>query len=132
MPLLWSSPGVVKPGAVDAPVELVDVGTTLLSALGIPRDARMRGDDLGAVLAGHPEAGPKLAFASVEDSHMVTDGRLKVVCSAQRGALSAVRPHRRFRRAHQPRDPAARRRGASPRGARRLLELHSRASKHLP
>src|SRR5690606_34243825 len=41
VPLLWSSPGKATPGLVPTPVELVDVGTTLLSALGMPRDARM-------------------------------------------------------------------------------------------
>jgi arylsulfatase A-like enzyme len=81
VPLLWSSPGAVQPGDSDAPVELVDVGATILSTAGIPRDARMRGDDLSGVLAqAHP--GPKLAFASVEERHMVSDGRYKAICSA--------------------------------------------------
>ncbi|MFT3922533.1 MAG: sulfatase-like hydrolase/transferase [Myxococcales bacterium] len=83
VPLLWSSPGQVSPGVSDAPVELVDVGTTLLSAAGVPREARMRGDDLGAVLNGFAEAGPQVAFASVEQRHMATDGRLKVVCMGE-------------------------------------------------
>ncbi|HEX6240403.1 MAG TPA: sulfatase-like hydrolase/transferase [Polyangiales bacterium] len=81
VPLLWSAPGVIEPGDSDAPVELVDVGSTILSTAGIPRDARMRGDDLSGVLARtHP--GPRLAFASVEERHMVTDGRYKAICSA--------------------------------------------------
>lgn len=81
VPLFWSSPGAVQPGESAAPVELVDVGSTILSTAGIPRDARMRGDDLSGLLARtHP--GPKLAFASVEERHMVTDGRYKAICSA--------------------------------------------------
>jgi len=83
VPLLWSSPGVVRPGVTDAPVELVDVGTSVLSAAGVPREARMRGDDLGALLAGEAGAGPPLAFAAVEDRHMVTDGHLKAICVAR-------------------------------------------------
>jgi hypothetical protein len=83
VPLLWSSPGVVQPGVVDAPVELADVGTTLLSALGMPRDARMRGDDLGALLRDPKAQGPRVAFASVEDRHMATDGKLKAICTSQ-------------------------------------------------
>jgi hypothetical protein len=82
IPLVWSSPGATRPALVDTPVELTDIGTSLLSAAGIPREARMRGDDLGAVLAGHADAGPRFAFASVEASHMATDGRFKAVCAA--------------------------------------------------
>jgi arylsulfatase A-like enzyme len=80
VPLLWSSPGVVKPGVSDVPVELVDVGSTILSTAGVPRDARMRGDDLSPVLAGAVK-GPKYAFASVDEQHMVMDGRYKALCS---------------------------------------------------
>ncbi len=83
VPLLWSSPGVVAPGVTDAPVELVDVGTSVLSAAGVPREARMRGDDLGALLAGEVGAVPSFAFATVEDRHMVTDGHLKAICVAR-------------------------------------------------
>ncbi len=82
VPLLWSSPDRVKPALVDAPVELVDVGTSILSAAGVPREARMRGDDLGALLAGDSHAAPPFAFAAVEDRHMVSDGHLKAICVA--------------------------------------------------
>jgi HEAT repeat protein len=41
----------------------------------------MRGDDLSGVLAGSAQ-GPKYAFASVEERHMVMDGRYKAICSA--------------------------------------------------
>jgi arylsulfatase A-like enzyme len=82
VPLVWSSPGKVNPGVVSAPVELVDIGTTLLSALGMPRDARMRGDDFGALLADPKAEGPRHAFAAVDDRNMVSDGRLKLLCAA--------------------------------------------------
>ncbi|MBC7173369.1 MAG: sulfatase, partial [Polyangiaceae bacterium] len=80
VPLVWSSPGVVAPGSSDAPVELIDVATTLLAALGIPRDARMRGDDLGPLLAGADSIVTEHAFAAVDNERMITDGRLKVIC----------------------------------------------------
>jgi arylsulfatase A-like enzyme/HEAT repeat protein len=83
VPLLWSSPGVVAPGVSDVPVELIDVGSTILSTAGVARDARMRGDDLSAVLGGDPSAGPRFAFASVEERHMVTDGQFKLLCSVR-------------------------------------------------
>jgi HEAT repeat protein/phosphoglycerol transferase MdoB-like AlkP superfamily enzyme len=79
VPLLWSSAGVA-PGAVEHAVSAVDIGTTLLAALGIPREARMRGRDLGAVLAGTGRAGGGFAFASIADARMVTDGRHKAIC----------------------------------------------------
>ena len=81
VPLLWSSPGAVRARSVDAPIELVDVAVTLLAALGVPPDPRMRGDDLGALLAGDDDAGPQYAFASVAEEWMVTDGRLKAICA---------------------------------------------------
>ncbi|MCA9535987.1 MAG: sulfatase-like hydrolase/transferase [Myxococcales bacterium] len=79
VPLIWSSPGLVRPFVSDAPVELVDIATTLLAALAIPRDARMRGDDLGPLLV-HQEGGPAYAFAEVGDARMVTDGHHKAIC----------------------------------------------------
>lgn len=80
VPLIWSSPDLVVPSRVDAPVEIIDIATTLLAALGIPRDARMRGDDLGPLLAGHAEPRPAAAFSEIDDARMVTDGRYKAIC----------------------------------------------------
>lgn len=85
VPLIWSSPDQVVPSRVDAPVEIVDLATTLLAALGIPRDARMRGDDLGPILAGHTEPRPSAAFAEIDDARMVMDGRYKAICPRRGG-----------------------------------------------
>ena len=78
VPLLWSSPSARR-GVHDAPVELIDLATTLLAALGIPRDARMRGDDLGDVLA-RGEGGPRVAFAEIDDQRMVVENPYKLIC----------------------------------------------------
>ncbi len=86
VPLLWSSPGAVRPAVVDAPVELVDLAPTILAALGVPPDVRMRGDDLGALLLGAASAAPRFAFASLGEEWMVTDGRLKAICAEQEDA----------------------------------------------
>jgi len=86
VPLLWSSPGQVLPGSTRAPVDLIDLPTTLLSALGIPKDARMQGDDLGAVLADASARGPGFAFASLPDLAMTTDGTLKLLCAQRSGS----------------------------------------------
>lgn len=83
VPVVWSSPGAVTPATTDVPIELVDVGSTILSSAGIARDPRMRGDDLGPVLLGNRSAGPRFAFASVEERHMVCDGRYKAICSPE-------------------------------------------------
>ncbi len=91
VPLLWSSPGAVAARVTDVPVELVDLAPTLLSALGIPRDARMRGDDLGGVLRGDDASGPGYAFASVAGRRMVTDGHHKLACEGERCALFDLR-----------------------------------------
>jgi arylsulfatase A-like enzyme/HEAT repeat protein len=80
VPALWSAPDVVRPRIVDAPIEIIDLTTTLLAALGVPRDARMRGDDLGPVLAGAAPGRALRAFASTEGERMWTDGRLKLLC----------------------------------------------------
>jgi arylsulfatase A-like enzyme len=81
IPLIWSTPGLVPARTIAAPVELVDIATTLLAALAIPRDARMRGDDLGPLLV-HGEGGPTHAFAEVGDARMVTDGTHKAICES--------------------------------------------------
>ena len=84
VPLIWNAPGLT-PRRVSAPVELVDIATTLLSALGIPLDARMRGDDLGGLLLSEEAQTPAHAFADVGDERMVADERFKLIC-ASRGA----------------------------------------------
>jgi arylsulfatase A-like enzyme/HEAT repeat protein len=80
VPLLWSSPGIAPPRVVSAPVELVDITTTLLGALQIPRDVRMRGVDLSGILAGAAPARSLRAFASTDELRMWTDGRWKAIC----------------------------------------------------
>ncbi len=83
VPLIWSSPGIASAGRVDRPVEILDIATTILSTAGIPRDARMRGDDLGPLLAGADIEVPQYAFASIDTERMATDGRHKLLCDPQ-------------------------------------------------
>ena len=83
VPLLWSTPGI-EARTSERPVELVDIATTVLASLGIPRDARMRGDDIGPLLRGEEESGPDYAFAGIGDERMIVDGRYKAICSAGR------------------------------------------------
>jgi arylsulfatase A-like enzyme/HEAT repeat protein len=80
VPVLWSSPGQVKARSISAPIEIVDLTTTLLAALGIPREARMRGDDLGPLLAGEAAPARMHAFASIDGARMIADQRSKLIC----------------------------------------------------
>lgn len=86
VPLLVSAPGLVATGRrVAEPVQLVDLLPTVLSAYGIPRPPRVRGRDLGALLAvGAPKgggAGEGLAFAEVEDQTMFARGSHRLLCN---------------------------------------------------
>ncbi|MEY4582734.1 MAG: hypothetical protein RL701_7437 [Pseudomonadota bacterium] len=85
VPLLWSSPGRVAPHRVEAPVQLVDIAPTLLAALGIPRDPRMRGSDLSAALSGTSTLPKARAFASIDELRMWSDGQHKLVCETHEG-----------------------------------------------
>jgi arylsulfatase A-like enzyme len=91
VPWLWSSPGAITPRRIEAAVDLVDLGATLLSALGVPREARMRGDDLTGLLAGAQPAGPMHAFSSIDGAQMVTDGRFKLACEPRQCRLFDLR-----------------------------------------
>jgi arylsulfatase A-like enzyme len=86
VPLLWSSPGRTPPHHVLSAVQLADLAPTLLAALGVPRDARMRGADLTGLLAGGPENPALRAFASIDELRMWTDGKHKLICEASQGA----------------------------------------------
>ncbi len=64
----------------EAPVETLDIPTTLLGALGLPADPRMAGDDWSAVLGGEAPKLPHAAYAETETLHMVFDGTYKAIC----------------------------------------------------
>ena len=74
---------------VPGPVGLVDVAPTLLSLLGIPASARMRGHDLSPFMAEKPlqaDRGP--VFAEIDRKKMVVDGRYKLVCDLEVGTCA--------------------------------------------
>ena len=90
VPLVVSAPGLVAARRVDRPVQLVDLLPTLLSAYGIPRPPRVRGRDLGALLApsappGSPPSalpvGDGLAFAEVDDAKLLAVGTRRLICT---------------------------------------------------
>lgn len=98
VPLVVSAPGLLVPRRVSAPVQLVDLLPTVLAGLAIPRPARVRGADLGPLLAGlpppapaSPSPGPSLpgfAFAETDTQTMLARGNLRLICARKIGACA--------------------------------------------
>ena len=95
VPLVVVGPGVRRGARVASVVQTIDLLPTALSALGIPRPARLRGRDLGPMLAG--EAGapdPGFAFAETDDFALVASGVDRLVCERRAAACALYRPSR--------------------------------------
>lgn len=105
VPLVVSAPGIIEPGRVVPPVQLIDLLPTVLAGLDIPRPARVRGADLGPYLAGAGRAGgteepgpPKLplddslkrglAFSETDAHTMLARGSLRLLCARKIGACA--------------------------------------------
>jgi hypothetical protein len=87
VPLVVAGPGVVPGARIDAAVQTIDLLPTALSALGIPRPARLRGRDLGPLLAGKASATePGFAFAETDGEALVAEGTKRVVCERRAAA----------------------------------------------
>ncbi|MCA9598492.1 MAG: sulfatase-like hydrolase/transferase [Myxococcales bacterium] len=86
VPLVIDAPEVLPPRRISETVQSVDLLPTVLGALDIPRPARMRGRDLGALLAKkrEPEAG--LALAETEEQALLAEGPWRLVCQRKVGA----------------------------------------------
>jgi hypothetical protein len=96
VPLVVAGPGVRAGARVPAVVQTIDLLPTALSALGIPRPARLRGRDLGPLLAGKGEASAGadggFAFAETDDYALVASGPDRLVCQRQAAACVLLRP----------------------------------------
>jgi|GEM_PF-269174 len=81
VPLVIAGPKIA-PGVRRAPVQTIDLLPTVLAALDIPRPARVRGRDLGEVIAENKPTGDHdgLAFAESDDYTMVARGSDRLVC----------------------------------------------------
>ncbi len=95
VPLVVVGPGVRATGRVGAVVQTIDLLPTALSALGIPRPARLRGRDLGALLSG---AGKGLAdddgraFVETDAYELIASGAERLICQRQAAACALYRP----------------------------------------
>ena len=91
VPLVIVAPGIA-PGVVGVPVQTIDLLPTTLAALDVPLPARVRGRDLGGLLAGASHGGATgtgspgspteegLAYAETDDYTLVARGDERLVC----------------------------------------------------
>ncbi len=88
VPLVVVGPGVA-PRRIPTVVQTIDLLPTVLSALGIPRPARVRGRDLGPLLAGlGAENDLGLAYVETDDYSLVARGADRLVCARHIGACA--------------------------------------------
>jgi hypothetical protein len=93
VPLVVVGPGVRRGARVPTVVQTVDLLPTALSALGIPRPARLRGRDLGPLLAGDARAiDAGFAFAETDGYALVASGPDRLVCERRAAACALYRP----------------------------------------
>jgi arylsulfatase A-like enzyme len=92
VPLVVVGPGVRKGARVQSVAQTIDLLPTVLSALGIPRPARVRGRDLGRALTGAGAADPGFALAETDDASLVASGGDRLVCERRAAACALYRP----------------------------------------
>ncbi|AKT40437.1 sulfatase-like hydrolase/transferase [Chondromyces crocatus] len=91
VPLVVSAPGLLAPRRVKAAVGLTDILPTVLAGLSIPRPARIRGADLGPLLAGKVEGAEEekfTAFVETDAQAMLGRGSLRLLCMRRVGACA--------------------------------------------
>lgn len=87
VPLIVNAPGLVPPGRVDIPVQTIDLLPTVLGALSVPAQPRIRGRDLGSLLSGRLEkADLGFAYAETEEQSMLAEGPWRLICARRLGA----------------------------------------------
>jgi arylsulfatase A-like enzyme len=93
VPLVVAGAGVRRAARVATVVQSIDLLPTALSALGIPRPARLRGRDLGPLLAGDARALDEgFAFAETDDYALVAADGDRLVCERRVAACALYRP----------------------------------------
>jgi HEAT repeat protein len=86
VPLVVSAPGLLPAHRVDAPAQTIDILPTVLAALAIPPSPRLRGRSIGPSLLGPTPSTPGMAFAETEESSLLAEGSLRLVCARKLGA----------------------------------------------
>lgn len=85
VPLVVAGPGV-KTQRIQEVVQTIDLLPTMLSALSVPRPPRIRGRDLGALLAGKRPSGPGMAYVETDEQALYAEGPLRLLCARRLGA----------------------------------------------
>jgi arylsulfatase A-like enzyme/HEAT repeat protein len=85
VPLVISAPRAVGSRRIAGPVQTIDLLPTVLAAIGVPRPPRVRGRDLGPLLAGKAP-GPGLALAETEEQVMLAERSDRLLCERKVGA----------------------------------------------
>jgi tetratricopeptide (TPR) repeat protein len=85
VPLVFHAPGLVPQRQVATPVGLVDVLPTVFAGLGIPASPRLRGRDLGPLVAGSDPGAGRHAFAESDEHTLLAEGALRLVCARRVG-----------------------------------------------
>ena len=86
VPLIVSAPGALGARRIQEPVQTIDLLPTVLTALDIPRPPRLRGRDLGALLAGKRAEGKGLVLAETDEQTLLGEGNLRLICARKLGA----------------------------------------------
>ncbi|MEP7050393.1 MAG: sulfatase-like hydrolase/transferase [Pseudomonadota bacterium] len=86
VPLIISAPGNLTARRIAEPVQTIDLLPTLLTALDIPKPPRLRGRDLGPLLAGKRPEGKGLALAETDEQTLLAEGTLRLICARKLGA----------------------------------------------
>src|SRR5260370_28554929 len=117
VPLVVVAPGVRRGDRIETVVQTIDLLPTALSALGIPRPARLRGRDLGPVLAHAVDpADAGFALAETDDYSLVASGADRLVCQRRAAACALYRP----------KENPAERHDVAPLDSGRAAQLHTR------
>ena len=86
VPLIISAPGSLGARRIAEPVQTIDLLPTLLTALDIPKPPRLRGRDLGPLLAARRPEGPGLVLAETDEQTLLGQGSLRLICARKLGA----------------------------------------------
>ena len=86
VPLVVSAPHSLKPVLVTDLVQTIDILPTLLGALAVPIPPRVRGRDLGGLMAQTAPSSPGLAMAESEEQIMLGQGPHRLICERKLGA----------------------------------------------
>lgn len=86
VPMIWNVPGEIAPIRISPPVQTIDLLPTVLASLDIPRPPRLRGRDLGRLMAGGGEDLETFALAETEEQVLLAEDSLRLICARKIGA----------------------------------------------